>query len=144
MKINLEIVTPVKSVYKDDVDEVVAPTSTGQITILPNHVGLLTKIEPGELIVKKNNSIQSIAITGGFLEIGKNKLTILADYAVRAEDIEVAKVEKAKERAEKLLEEKTAVEDFAKLEGELRKTIIELKVARKRRGPMQPTPETSQ
>lgn len=143
MKINLEIITPVKSVYKDEVDAVVAPTSTGQITILPNHLGLLTKIEPGELIVKKNNSIQSIAITGGFLEVSKNKITILADYAIRAEDIEIAKVEEAKERAEKILQEKTAEEDFAKIEGDLRRTIIELKVARKRRGSMQPTPETS-
>lgn len=143
MKINLEIITPVKSVYKDEVDEVVAPTSTGEITILPNHVGLFTKITPGELVIKKNNSIQSIAITGGFLEIGKNKITILADHAIRAEDIEIAKVEEAKKRAEKLLEEKTAEEDFAKLEGDLRKAIIELKVARKRRGAIQPTPETS-
>jgi len=142
MKLQLEIVTPIKTVYKEEVDEVVAPTINGQITILPQHVGLLTKIEPGELLIKKNSSLQSIAITGGFIEVANNKVTILADYAVRSEDIEVAKVDEARKRAEMLLKEKLEVRDFAKAEGELRRALLELKVAHRRKS-RKPMPETT-
>ena len=142
MKLQLEIVTPIKTVYKEEVDEVVAPTINGQITILPQHVGLLTKIEPGELLIKKNSSLQSIAITGGFIEVANNKVTILADYAVRSEDIEVAKVDEARKRAEMLLKEKLEVRDFAKAEGELRHALLELKVAHRRKS-RKPMPETT-
>lgn len=142
MKLQLEIVTPLKTVYKEEVDEIVVPTINGQITILPQHVGLLTKIQPGELLIKNNSSLQSIAITGGFIEVANNKVTILADYAVRSEDIEVAKVDEARKRAEMLLKEKLEVRDFAKAEGELRRTLLELKVAHRRKS-RKPMPETS-
>lgn len=142
MKLQLEIVTPLKTVYKEGVDEIVVPTINGQITILPQHVGLLTKIQPGELLIKNNSSLQSIAITGGFIEVANNKVTILADYAVRSEDIEVAKVDEARKRAEMLLKEKLEVRDFAKAEGELRRTLLELKVAHRRKS-RKPMPETS-
>lgn len=144
MKLLLEIVTPIKIVYKEEVDGLVIPTITGEITILPNHIPLLTKITPGELIVKKGAVLHSLAITGGFLEVSKNKITVLADYAVRSEDIETAKAEEARKRAEKLLQERLEEKDFAKAEADLRRSLLELKVARKRRGSrIQPTPETS-
>lgn len=143
MKLHLEIVTPEKVVYKEEVDEVTAPTTNGQISILPNHVGLLTKIEPGELVVKKGNAHQSLAITGGFLEIAQNKITVLADYAVRSESIEVARAQAAQKRAEKLLQEKLGEKDFAQAEADLRKALLELRVAKRRRGSISPTPETS-
>lgn len=142
MKLQLEIVTPINIVYKEEVDEVVAPTINGQITILPQHVGLLTKIQPGELLIKKKSSLQSIVITGGFIEVVNNKVTILADYAVRSEDIEVAKVDEARKRAEMLLKEKLEVRDFAKVEGELTRALLELKVAHRRKS-RKPMPETT-
>lgn len=143
MKLSLEIITPLKVVYKEEVDELVVPTITGEITILPNHVPLLTKIVSGELIVKKGTALQSLAITGGFLEVSKNKITILADYVVRSEDIETEKAEEARKRAEKLLQEKLEEKDFAKAEADLRRSLLELKVSKRRRGRMQPVPETS-
>lgn len=143
MKLHLEIITPLKVVYKEEVDELVVPTKVGEITILPNHVSLLTKIIAGELIVKKGTILQSLAITGGFLEVSKNKVTILADYAVRSEDIETEKAEEARKRAEKLLLEKLEEKDFAKAEADLRRSLLELRVAKRRRGRMQPVPETS-
>lgn len=131
MEILLEIITPEKVVYSDKVSEVLVPTENGQLGILPEHVGLFAKVVPGELIIKKGNSEQAIAITGGFLEVSADKVTILADYAIRAESIEVAKAMEAKEKAEKLMKEKTSKQDMVQLEGQLRKAILELKIAGK-------------
>lgn len=133
MTLFLEIVTPVKIVYKNEVNQLTVPTVNGEITILPNHSPLLTKIAPGEARIKKGNTEELLAITGGFLELNNNKITILADHAVRADDIEVAKAEEAKKRAEKLMQEKLNEKDFAIAESELRKSILELKVARRKR-----------
>ena len=131
MNLTLEIITPEKVVYKDDVDEVVAPTINGEIAILPSHVDLLTQVSPGELIVKKGSSQLYLAITGGFLEVSDNKISILADYAIKAQDIEVARAQEAKRRAEKLMEEKTSDNDLKIAQGEMIKAILELKVATK-------------
>lgn len=131
MNISLEIITPEKIIFKDEVNEVIAPTENGQITILPKHIGLFSKIIPGELIVKKEGKQYIVAITGGFLEVAKNKITVLADYAIRAENIEIAKATEAKERAERLMKEKTSEEDTAMIEGQLRRAILELRVANK-------------
>lgn len=131
MTLHLEIVTPEKVVYRNEVDEIIAPTTNGQIAILPNHVALLTQIIPGEIVIKKGKDEQPLAITGGFLEIINNKVTILADYAVRAEEIEVLKVEEAKRKAEKRMEEKISAEDLAKGEAEMIRAITQLRVATK-------------
>lgn len=132
----LEITTPEKIVFSEEADEVVAPTTTGEITILPNHVGLLTKIQAGELTIKKGAQTKFFAITGGFLEVAKDKITILADYAVRSEEIELAKAVEAQKHAERLMKdakEKASEKDFALAESELRRAIIELKVAHRRK-----------
>lgn len=131
MNLLLEIITPVKVVYKDEVSEVVAPTINGEIAILPNHINLLTQVNPGELIVKKGSSQESLAITGGFLEVSRNKVSILADYAIKAQDIEVARATEAKKRAEKIMNEKATGNDFKIAQGELIKAILELRVATK-------------
>lgn len=140
MNLHLEIITPEKIVFKDDVDEVIAPTSNGQISILPNHIGLLTQIVPGELITKKGQNEYFLAITGGFLEVSRNKVTILADYAIRSEDIEIAKVQEAQKKATKLMEEKISENDFALAQSQIRRSILELKVAQRRRTHQHHTP----
>ncbi|MBI2189967.1 MAG: ATP synthase F1 subunit epsilon, partial [Candidatus Levybacteria bacterium] len=112
----LEIVTPEKIVLSEEIDQLTAPTTTGEITVLPKHVGLLTKIISGELTIKKGAKTEFFAITGGFLEVEKDKITILADYAVRSEEIEVAKAIEAQKQAEKLMKdakEKASEKDFA-------------------------------
>ena len=131
MKLDLEIITPTEVVFKDEADEVIIPTVDGEIAILPNHVGLLTKIKPGELTVKKSGKEIHLAITGGFLEINENKVSILADYAVRAENIEIARAEEARQRAERAMKEKGSENNFLVADAELRKSLLELKVARK-------------
>jgi len=131
MNLILEIITPEKIVYKNEIDELIAPTADGQIAILPNHIGLLPQIIPGELIIRKGNSQEALAVTGGFLEVAKNHISILADYAIRAEDIEVAKTQEAQKRAEKLMEEKVSDRDFRMAQADLIRAITELKVATK-------------
>lgn len=131
MNLLLEIITPEKIVLKDEVDEVIVPTVTGEIAILPNHAELLTKINPGELVIRKNGKDQSFAIMGGFLEIINNHVSILADYAIRAEDIEIAKVQEAQERAKQKMKQKDTEQNFRVAEAELRKSLLQLKIARK-------------
>lgn len=133
MKLTVDILTPQAQVYSGEADEVLVPTVTGELGILPNHVSLLTQILPGELQVKNGSKTESIAIMGGYLEVNANKVNILGDYAVRADDIEVAKVEQAKARAEKLKSEKLSQQELAELETELRRHVLELKVANRRR-----------
>lgn len=133
MALHLKIVTPTREVLSEEVDEISAKTADGQIGILPNHVGLLTRLVPGELIVRKGGKPQAFAILGGFLEVADNNVNVLADYAIRAEDIEIAKVQEAHERAKKAVQEKKGQEDFVVAEAELRKSIMELEVAKKYR-----------
>lgn len=133
MTLHIEVITPEKVVYEGEIDEVVVPTTTGQIGILPNHASLLSRVASGELIIKQHGREHLLAVHGGFLEVGENKVTILADYAVRSEDIETAKVLEAKKRAEKLMQEKSNDRDFAQAESELRRALLELKVAERRK-----------
>ena len=131
MTLHVAVITPQQPVYADDVDEIVVPTQSGQLTILPEHIALLTPITPGEMIIKKDGKEELMAITGGFLEVGENTVTILADYAVRGSNIQVAKAQEAKKRAEKAMAEKATDRDFAEAEAQLRRSLLELKVADK-------------
>lgn len=133
MSLNLTITTPEKKVLEESVDEIVAPTTSGEITVLTNHVDIFTAIKPGELTIKKNGKSSSFAITGGFMEVSKNAVSILADYAIRAEDIEVAKAQEAKDRAEKAMKEKVSQQDFAEAESQLRRSLLELEIGKRRR-----------
>lgn len=132
---NLEIVTPEKIIYTGEVNEIVVNTADGQIGVLPHHVNLFTKVEPGELILKVNNKDQFLAITGGFLEVSNNKVTILADYAVHAEEIEVEKALAAQKRAEEILKRKSEninERDFAEAQATFKRALLELHVAQRR------------
>lgn len=131
MALYLKLITPTATILDEEVDEITLPTVNGEISILPNHVDLLTKIVAGEMIIKKGNKIQEFAVFGGFLEVSKNHASILADYAVRAEDIEIGKAKEAHERAQKAMKDKLTAEDFQVANAELRKALLELKVATK-------------
>jgi F-type H+-transporting ATPase subunit epsilon len=133
---NLQIITPEKIVYDGDVDEITLKTTQGEISVLPHHVDLLTQVIPGELIIKINKDEKSLAITGGFLEVSNNTCKILADYAIHTHEIDMSKVEKAKEAAQKALEkakESGSQRDFARAEAELRRNILMIDVASTRK-----------
>lgn len=129
--IELEIISPEGIILKEKVDEVIIPTTTGQIAILPGHTPVFTKLAGGELAVRKKGEETLIAITGGFLEISQNKVIVLADYAIRSEQIEARKAEEARKRAEEMLKAGKDKKDFALAEKELKKSILELKIADK-------------
>ncbi len=131
-----ELITPEKVILKQEIDELVVQTAQGQITILPHHTQLLTKVLPGEMTVKSGGKEMFLAVTGGFLEVNNGQITLLADYAVRSEEIEVEKALKAQERAKEVLkkkEEGISDRDFALAQGDLRRSILELQVANKRK-----------
>lgn len=130
----LDVVTPEKRILTEsDISVVTVDTVEGQIGILPNHIPLYSKLKQGEMIYKKNDVDHYLAIHGGFIEIADNKITVLADDAVRAEEIDEAAVEEARQRAQEAMEKRVTDEDYAFAEGAVRKALLELKVAKKRR-----------
>lgn len=133
---NLEIITPEKVVYEGEVAEIYIKTADGPLGIFPHHINLFSKVVPGELKLKVGGHEQFMALTSGFLEVSNNKVTILADYAVPADEIQVEKAMEAKKRAEELLKKKETLiteREFAAAEAELAKAIVELQVANRRK-----------
>lgn len=132
--IKLDIVTAERSVFSEDVDEVIAPGVQGQLGILPHHAPLMTMLEPGELIVKKGSDEFYLAVSGGFLEVRPDRVIVLADTAERAEEIDISRAEEARKRAEKRLEERHVPGvDVARAEAALRRSLVRLKIAERRR-----------
>src|SRR5918995_7424324 len=99
----LEIVTPDRSLVTDKVDEVVAPAAEGYLGVLPGHTPLLATLAAGELWYRQGGRRSYLAIIGGFLEVLPDKVTVLAQIAERAEDIDIARAQRAKQRAEERL-----------------------------------------
>ncbi len=134
MPLSVDIVTAERLVYSEEgVDEVIAPGIEGELTVLPMHAPLLTMIKPGLMRIIKGGDETDMAITGGFLEVRSDKVTILADAAERAEEIDVARAEAARQRAERELEQRETEVDLARVSAELQRALIRLKVAERRR-----------
>lgn len=133
MTLHIKVVTPEKEILSEEVDEVVVPTITGELAILPQHVAVLTQLAPGELQIKKGGKTEHLVVIGGFLEVGNNTVTVLADYAVAGKDISEAQAQQARDRAEKAMKERKSDVDFAMAEAEFRRAILELKVAQRTR-----------
>jgi len=131
--LRLEIVTAERMVYSDDVNAVVAWGVEGQLGILPHHAPLMTMLQPGDLLIRKDNEEEYLAVSGGFLEVRPDKVIVLADACERAEEVDVARAEAAKRRAEETLKERPPEVDAAAAEAALRRSLVRLKVAEKRR-----------
>lgn len=130
----LDVVTPEKTIYSGEVKEIIVDTTSGQIGILPHHINLVTKLKTGELIIKSQKKTEYLGLSGGFLQMSNNHVTILADYAVHSEDIEVEKALEAQKRAEQILKQKRegiSEHDFVTAQAELSKAIMELRVAKR-------------
>lgn len=132
-KIKFKIVTPEKTVYEEEIDQVTLPTADGEITVLPNHIPLISILVPGELDVKVDGEEIVMAVSGGMIEMRSNELTILADTAERAGEIDLKRAEEAKERAEKLKEERMQADEaqYATAAAILEKNLARIRVARK-------------
>ena len=131
--IRLDIVTAEQLVFSEEVDLVVAPGIDGEMAILPHHAPLMTMLQPGELLVRQEGKEFSLAVTGGFLEVRPDRVTVLADAAERAEDIDAARAEEAKQRAQERLAGRLDEADRARVEAALRRSLIRLRVVEKRR-----------
>lgn len=130
--IKLDIVTAERSVYAEDVAMVIAPGIEGQLGILPHHAPLMTILQAGELRVKKGGEETSLAISGGFLEVRPDRVVVLADAAERAEEIDVARAEEAKRRAQEWLADRHAPGlDETRTQAALQRSLARLKVAEK-------------
>ncbi|MBP1706560.1 MAG: atpC [Chloroflexi bacterium] len=129
MAIKLDIVTAEKVVFSDDVDIVIAPGLEGQLAILPHHAPLMTTLTSGELIARKEGQEYCMAISGGYLEVRPDRVIVLADEAERAEEIDIARAEAAKKRAQETLVHPASQVDAARAEAALRRAIARLEVA---------------
>ena len=132
--LRFELVTPQRIVYADDdVDMVIAPGADGELGILPNHAPLLTALGIGELRVRKGAEEESFAVHGGYLEVLANKAIVMASLAEPAGEIDVARAEEARERAERRYRDRPEGLDMARLQAALRRSRVRLKVARRKR-----------
>jgi F-type H+-transporting ATPase subunit epsilon len=129
--IRLEVVTPEKMVFSDDVDLVLAWGVEGQLGILPHHAPLMTMLQPGDLLIRKEGKEEYLTISGGFLEVRPDKVVVLADACERAEEIDLARAEAAKQRAQEALKTAVTVVDMAAAEAALRRSLARLKAAEK-------------
>ncbi len=130
--IKLDIVTAERVVYSGDVDMVIAPGVEGQLGILPHHAPLMALLQAGELVARKGGQDEILAISGGFLEVRPDRVIVLADAAERAEEIDMARAQAARKRAEDRLRDRKAIGlDEATAEAALKRAIARLSVAEK-------------
>lgn len=142
-RLKFEVITAERVVYSDEVELVLAPGAEGQLGILPHHAALFSLLQPGEIMVRKGGEETSMAVTGGFLEVLGNKVTVLADACERSEEIDLERAQAARRRAEEYMLKKPADVTLAEAEAALRRALARLKVAeRRRRGPPTRPPST--
>lgn len=128
--LHVTIVTALETIFDDEAEMVIAPGSEGQLGILPRHAPLLTTLQLGELRVRQNGLDEGIFVAGGFLEVNDNVVTVLADDAQRAAEIDEAHAEEARRRAQSLLENQGLSADAeAAAVAELERAVGRLRVA---------------
>ncbi|MFB9274608.1 F0F1 ATP synthase subunit epsilon [Cohnella cellulosilytica] len=129
--LRLEIVTPEHKVYEKDVNMVVVKGISGELGILPDHIPLVTPLKVAPVKVKIGNTHESIAVHGGFMEVRKDKVVILADAAELGADIDVSRARLAKERAERRLAQRQAEISAIRAELALQRAIARLETVEK-------------
>jgi len=129
----LDIVTAERVVYSEEVDTLTAPGIEGELGILPHHAPLMTILQAGELHIKRAGEEISLAISGGFLEVRPDQVIVLADTAERDDEIDLARAEDARSRAQERLTQRTSEMDLARAEAALRRSLVRLKIAERRR-----------
>jgi F-type H+-transporting ATPase subunit epsilon len=138
MPLHLEIVTPERLAYSDEVDMVLVPGSEGELGILPHHTPLVSLLGVGELKIRKGGSEEVFAIAGGFLQVRPDKVVVMAETAEIDSDIDLERAQKARAEAEKALEG-GFVEgaDLSAARAELQRALVRIRVAehRRREGP---------
>ncbi|HEU0010804.1 MAG TPA: F0F1 ATP synthase subunit epsilon [Verrucomicrobiae bacterium] len=131
--LKLEIVTPEAKIYSENVEMVTLPASEGEMGVYPMHVPLMTQVNSGELVVRKDGQDYILAVGEGFVEITGDHVAVLTDMAMKADDIDEVKAEEARKRAEARLAEKLSDEEQATVQAALMHSLAQLKVKRRQR-----------
>src|ERR1039458_8034467 len=126
--IKLEIVTPEAKIFSDDVDMVTLTGTEGEMGILPQHMPLMTQLVAGEIVAQKGREIIFLAVGDGFVQVTGDRVAILTDMAIRADDIDEARAEEARQRAEARLAQKITDEEATRVNAALAHAAIQLKV----------------
>ena len=129
----LGIITAESQVFGDDVDMVVAPGIDGELGILPHHAPLMTMLQPGEILIRKEGADTYMAVTGGFMEVIGNKVTILADACERSEEIDESRAQQAVDRAQQRIASQESDLEMERAVGAMRRAQVRLNVVRRRR-----------
>ncbi len=130
----LEITTAERRVYADEVEALVAPGLAGELGILPDHAPLMTALQPGEIMIRKDGEETYLAVTGGFLEVMANRVTILADAAEHSDEIDEERAKRAVEQAQAQIASRTSDMELSQAVTAVRRAETRLRVARRRRG----------
>ena len=131
--IQLEIVTPEETLYSEPVEMVTLPGIDGQMSVLPQHVRLITQLVPGEMIVRKQGQDSFLAVGEGLVEVTNDRLSIVTNMAVALERIDEAAAEEARQRAAARLKEKLSAEEVASVNASLARSLAQLNVKRRHR-----------
>jgi len=133
---HIEVVTAERELYSGEADMVIAPGSEGELGILPRHAALLTTLKAGELLIRLSGAEEPVFVSGGFLEVSDNRVTVLAETAEYAEEIDQARAEAARRRAQELLAQAQSDVERAEMVGALERAVARIHVAEiaRRRG----------
>jgi F-type H+-transporting ATPase subunit epsilon len=127
-KLNLEVLTPERLVLREQVDEVVAPGLTGEMGILPDHTPLISQLKTGVLSYRQGSQNRRVHVSGGFIEVASDNVSVLSDVAEKPEEIDVERAQRAKERAERRLAARGEDIDFDRAELKLQRALTRLQV----------------
>jgi F-type H+-transporting ATPase subunit epsilon len=128
---HVDIVSAEEEIYSDTVEMLFAPTVNGEVGIMPRHTQLIARMKPGEVRVRKGDDEQIFFVSGGVLEVQPNVVTVLADTATRAKDLDEAQALEAKKRAESAMQDRKADMDYARAQAELIEAVAQLRTIQK-------------
>jgi len=132
--LQVDIVSAEQQIFSGPADMVIAPGEGGELGILPEHMPLLTRVEPGTVRIRKEGAEEEVIyVSGGMMEVQPDRVTILADTSIRAHDLDEAKAMEAVRQAKEALADKTGAMDFAKAQAELAQNMAQLAAIRKLR-----------
>ncbi len=131
MTMHVDIVSAEEEIYSGTAEMLFAPTADGEVGIMPRHTQLIARMKPGEVRIRKGDDEQIFYVSGGVLEVQPNVVTILADTAIRANDLDEAQALEAKKRAESAMQNKKADMDYALAQAELIEAIAQLRTIQK-------------
>jgi F-type H+-transporting ATPase subunit epsilon len=132
--LRLKVISPERTVLDTDCTYVTLPSSEGQITVYPHHAPVYTLVSNGEVIAHTDKGIISMGVGSGFANITQTSVTLLANFGILTDEIDEARANDAKARAEQLIKEHKNDQDFAMAEAELSRSLLELKLASRRKG----------